>query len=159
MWALLVLKSLEITLCGSNWDRKTAGRKLLWNLHCRDVLNVSATERLQQKALNTIKKRHRETSMKITMSWYFKPQVMSSCTETCRLLKIIELLMFNYRRADQLDLWKENTPYVFVRLIKQLNCSLNIIRTNNCRKSNCMHWSCDYLTWQNLNRFIFDSYV
>ena len=43
--------------------------------------------------------------------------------------------MFNYRRADQLDLWKENTPYVFVRLIKQLNCSLNIIRTNNCRKS------------------------
>ena len=60
-------------------------------------------------------------------------------TETCRLLKIIELLMFNYRRADQLDLWKENTPYVFVRLIKQLNCSLNIIRTNNCRKSNCMH--------------------
>ena len=77
--------------------------------------------------------------MKITMSWYFKPQVTSSCTETCRLLKIIELLMFNYRRADQLDLWKENTPYVFVRLIKQLNCSLNIIRTNNCRKSNCMH--------------------
>ena len=103
MWALLVLKSSEITLYGSNWDRKTAGRKLLWNLHCRDVLNVSATERLQQKALNTIKKRHRETSMKITMSWYFKPQVTSSCTETCRLLKIIELLMFNYRRADQLD--------------------------------------------------------
>ena len=77
--------------------------------------------------------------MKIPMSRYFKPQVTSSCTETCRLLKIIELLMFNYRRADQLDLWKENTPYVFVRLIKQLNCSLNIIRTNNCRKSNCMH--------------------
>ena len=55
-WSLLAVKNLEITICGSNWDRKTAGRKVLWNLPCRDVLNVSATERLQQKALNTIKK-------------------------------------------------------------------------------------------------------